>query len=81
MEQQVRQHWGQGFMTEAVRLLCAYCFDLDAHFHCVVIVGYAKEGNVRSRRVLEKSGFSLVESKEGACRYELLKNLIAETVK
>ncbi len=76
-----RPYWGQGFMTEAVRLLCAYCFDPDAYFSCVVIVGYAKEGNVRSRRVLEKAGFTLVETKDGTCRYELLNAIIAETVK
>lgn len=70
-----RPFWGCGLMAEAVRLLCSHCFDPDAHFRCAVIVGYAKEGNVRSRRVLEKSGFKLVETKDGACRYELLNTL------
>ena len=68
-----RPYWGQGLMTEAVKLLCSHCFDHNANFDCVVIVGYAKEGNVRSRRVLEKAGFTLVETKDGACRYELPK--------
>ncbi len=66
-----RPYWGRGLMVEAVRLLCSHCFDPDENFSCVVIAGYAQDGNVRSRRVLEKSGFALVETKDGVCRYEL----------
>lgn len=52
-------YWGQGLMTEAVRAAIAYCFDtlkLDA-----LTCGHFAE-NDRSRRVIEKCGFTFVKS-------------------
>ncbi len=49
-----RTYWGQGLIPEAVKALLARCFNdlrLDA-----VWCGYY-EGNTRSKRVCEKSGF------------------------
>lgn len=49
-----RPYWGQGLIPEAVRALLRRCFEdlaLDA-----VWCGYY-EGNIKSRRVCEKSGF------------------------
>lgn len=65
-----RPFWGQGLMGEAVRLMCARAFGSGA-FKCTKVVGYAKETNLRSRRVLEKTGFVLAGIQDGGCRYEL----------
>lgn len=49
-----KPYWGQGFIPEAVKALLSRCFnelDLDA-----VWCGYY-EGNSKSKRVCEKSGF------------------------
>ena len=49
-----KPYWGQGFIPEAVKALLARCFNdlmLDA-----VWCGYY-EGNTKSKRVCEKSGF------------------------
>ena len=48
--------WNQGYMTEAVRLVCHFSFKyLDAaRVYATVFVG-----NISSRRALEKNGFSL----------------------
>ena len=49
-----KPYWGQGFIPEAVKTLLSRCFDelkLDA-----VWCGYY-EGNSKSKRVCEKSGF------------------------
>jgi len=62
--------WGRGLMAEAITLLCSRCFN-SSKYKCVVVVGCAKEQNIRSCRVLEKAGFVFVETKDGMCRYEL----------
>lgn len=49
-----REHWGNGYATEAVRRLLSRCF-MDLGISKVWCVYY--EGNVRSRRVMEKCGF------------------------
>lgn len=49
-----KPYWGQGFIPEAVKALLSRCFNelaLDA-----VWCGYY-EGNIKSKRVCEKSGF------------------------
>ena len=67
--------WGRGLMTEAVKVLCSHCFN-SGKFRCVKVVGYVKEDNVSSRRVLEKVRFMLAEAKNGIHRYELPKGEI-----
>ena len=64
-----RPFWGRGVMVKAVGQLCERCRD-SSLFKCTKVIGMAKEVNVRSRRVLEKSGFVLAETDHGACRYE-----------
>ena len=49
------RHWGQGLTTEAARTVIAYCFtQLGLQ---TLWCGYY-EGNDRSRRVMEKCGFT-----------------------
>jgi ribosomal-protein-alanine N-acetyltransferase len=59
--------WGQGIMTEAVRLFTAWAFEnFEVHrLHAAVFVG-----NEASRRVLEKAGFQ----REGCLRANVFKN-------
>lgn len=64
-----RPYWGRGLMAEAVDLLCKKCRN-SGEFSCTTVIGFAKEGNVRSRRVLEKAGFNLVETSNGSCKYK-----------
>ena len=64
-----RPFWGHGIMAEAVGLLCERCRAFGK-FRCAKVIGHAKEDNVRSRRVLEKAGFNLVETSNGDCKYE-----------
>ncbi len=48
-------HWGQGYATEALSLLCAYAFEaLGLHR----LGGTALATNRGSRRVLERNGFA-----------------------
>ncbi len=56
-----KNYWGQGLMPEAVGAVIDYCFDvlgLDA-----ITVGHF-EGNIQSKRVIEKSGFTFVAQGE-----------------
>ena len=62
--------WGRGFMTEAVTALCSRCFH-SGRFNCERIIGLTSPGNLGSRRVMEKSGFRLVEANDNVCRYVL----------
>jgi RimJ/RimL family protein N-acetyltransferase len=56
------EHQGNGFATEAVAALVDYAFGvLTAH----VVRAYADADNVRSIRVMEKVGMSLMERFEG----------------
>ena len=57
-----KPYWGQGFIPEAVKALLARCFNelaLDA-----VWCGYY-EGNIKSKRVCEKSGFKFHHTNRG----------------
>ena len=63
-----RPFWGKGFMTEAVKALCSHCFH-SGRFTCEGVVGMTSPGNLRSRRVMEKSGFRLVEENDRLARY------------
>jgi ribosomal-protein-alanine N-acetyltransferase len=49
-----RKHWGRGFGTESLRLMCAYGFGelLLRRIEAIVVAG-----NIGSSRVLEKVGF------------------------
>lgn len=49
-----RQHWGQGYIPEAVEALASYCFD-ELHMRRLWISHY--DHNDKSRRVAEKCGF------------------------
>lgn len=59
--------WNKGYMTDALRLACDFGFK-----HLGIVRTYAPvfRGNIRSRRVLEKNGFSL----DGTLRNHLLKS-------
>ncbi len=59
-----RGHWGRGVASAAVPLFLLV--EQRRPLHAVVSIP-----NVASRRVLEKSGFSLVEEREGAYRFVL----------
>ena len=65
-----RPFWGHGLMVKAIGQLISRCRD-SGEFRCSKVVGYAKEANARSRRVLEKAGFVHVETSGGACKYEI----------
>lgn len=61
------EHWGKGFMTEAVRQVCRYVFE-----NSDIIRIYAEPFafNAASCRVLEKAGFNC----EGTLRSNAVKN-------
>lgn len=61
------EYWGQGIMTQAVRLLCGYVF---SHSDILRIYAEPFAENIASRRVLEKAGFSF----EGVLRRNAVKN-------
>ena len=60
-------HWGQGYMTEALRALVPYAF---ATFDLHRLEAYHFGWNPASGRVLEKAGFRL----EGCLRERICKN-------
>lgn len=49
-------YWNRGYMTEAIRLVCHFSFE---HLDAVRAYATVFDGNVGSRRALEKNGFSL----------------------
>ena len=49
------KHWGSGYMSDAVRLICHLGFK---YLDLVKIYSPVFVGNARSKRVLEKNGFS-----------------------
>ena len=51
-----KEHWGQGFGTEAVRLLCRYAFD-ELNLHRVALSTYAI--NERGFRLYTRVGFKI----------------------
>lgn len=61
------EYWGRGLMTEAVRRICREAF---ARFDILRIFAEPFEGNLSSRRVLEKAGFTY----EGTMRNGVFKN-------
>ena len=61
------KYWGNGYMTSAVRQICAYVFD-NTDIIRIFAEPFAK--NVASCRVLEKSGFAC----EGVLRKNAFKN-------
>ena len=59
--------WGQGIMTEAVREICRLAFE-TWEIERIFAEPYAD--NLRSRRVLEKAGFSLEGTmRRGVCKW------------
>lgn len=61
------EHWGKGVMTAAVRQLCREAF---ARFDILRVFAEPFDGNLGSRRVLEKAGFTC----EGIMRNGVYKN-------
>ena len=59
-------YWNQGYMTDAVRLICYLSFK---YLEVVRIYATVMVGNIGSRRVLEKNGFSL----DGTLRSHVIK--------
>lgn len=59
-------HWGNGYMTEAVRLITHFAFK---HLDAVRVCADPYVGNIASSRVLEKNGFQL----DGTLRSHVLK--------
>ncbi len=54
-----KPYWGQGLATEAVKKVISYCFDTLSYDY--LTVGHFV-GNDRSRRVIEKNGFTCVQN-------------------
>ena len=50
-------YWGMGLMPEAVKVLSSYCFDVLGYDF--ISAGYFR-GNEKSRRAIEKCGFSFL---------------------
>lgn len=60
-----RSSWGQGFGTEAIRLLCRYGFrSMSLHRIEALVV----DGNAGSRRALESAGFQLEGTERRSAR-------------
>ena len=59
-------YWGNGYMTEAIRLVCYLCFK---YLYCMRVSAEVFTGNEASRRILEKNSFSL----DGTLRYNYVK--------
>ena len=59
-------YWNKGLMTDAVRLTTHFCFE---HLNAVRVYASVFMGNIGSRRVLEKCGFTL----DGTLRHHALK--------
>lgn len=68
------EYWGKGIMTEAVKELCAYVFDVS---DIVRIFAVTYADNVASCRVLEKAGFLL----EGVLKKAAIKNGVIKDLK
>jgi RimJ/RimL family protein N-acetyltransferase len=62
-----RSYWGQGIMTDAVRVFVAYAF---RELGLLRLTAHVFESNIASARVLEKNGFKL----EGHLRKHFLKD-------
>ena len=54
-----KDYWGQGLMTEAVRAVIDWLFGQQGLDFLLI---YHFENNVRSRRVIEKTGFQFVKT-------------------
>ena len=65
-----RPYWGKGYMTEAVKTLCARCRS-SGLFKCRRIIGFTSKDNAGSQRVMEKSGFLHVDISGDTVRYAL----------
>jgi len=59
-------YWNQGYMTDAIRLVCHFSFK---YLDVVRVYATVFVGNVGSRRALEKNGFSL----DGTLRSHVIK--------
>ena len=68
------EYWGKGIMTEAVKELCAYVFDVS---DIVRIFAVTYADNVASCRVLEKAGFL----SEGVLKKAAIKNGVIKDLK
>ena len=71
-----KDYWGRGIMTEAVKAVCGYCFDVLGYDY--LTCGHFVQ-NDRSRRVIEKCGFSLFGESDYETHYntlELCRNYI-----
>lgn len=67
-----KDYWGRGLMTEAVRAVISYCFDVIGIE--VLTVGHF-DTNDRSRRVIEKCGFTffgegVYHARQLGCRFD-----------
>lgn len=49
-----KDHWGNGYMTEAVKLLVKYSFEM---INLRKLFSHVSDPNIASKRVLEKAGF------------------------
>lgn len=68
------EHWGKGFMTQAVKKACDYVFN---NSDIIRIYSEPFARNIASCRVLEKAGFTY----EGTLRSNAVKNGIIEDMK
>ena len=60
--------WGNGYMAEAVKMLCGRCFN-SGDFKCCRVIGYTNVDNIGSRRVMEKAGFRISAITGNVCYY------------
>ena len=64
-----KDYWGRGLMTEAVEAVIRYCFEVLGYDY--LTCGHFVQ-NDRSRRVIEKTGFTLFGESKYETRYDTL---------
>lgn len=64
-----KDYWGRGLMTEAVKAVCGYCFDVLGYDY--LTCGHFSQ-NSRSRRVIEKCGFTFFGTSDFETHYQTM---------
>ena len=68
-----KAYWGQGLMPEAVKAVIAWLFTKE---HLDFLIAGHFDWNVRSRRVIEKCGFTYLKDCRFATRYGTIENCL-----
>ncbi|AOR23576.1 GNAT family N-acetyltransferase [Clostridium taeniosporum] len=66
-----QEYWGKGLMTEAVKLVLNYVFNIKK-VNSIICSHFLK--NIRSRNVITKCGFKFIINDSSKCYYYLSKN-------